>query len=142
MPILRRTGAGEKKNSGCACDTFLITLSGGAYTSHSSKAGEYIKLEGTVMNGRPVYQHRDGSSKYLYFWAAAFDWRLGSDYNTENNWFHSQDNIDAPCPESAGSWRHQDRAVGLGWIDTNASEMSIACSPLTAMSPHLKFPNT
>ena len=124
----------------CACDTVLITLSGGAYTSQSSRAGVYVKMEGTVVGGRHVYQSRDDGSEYLYFWAAYNDWRVGLDYRSEVAWIFAgtDGNSDLSCPGSVNTWRYWS---GSEWATPNAGEMSIACSPLTARSPRLEFPN-
>ena len=119
----------------CACDTgaVLITLSGGSYSEQSIRSGDYIKMEGTVVNGRSVYESRD-SSYYLYFWAPYAAWLVGSDYNDGASGITSADeNSDASCPESANTWGYYS---GDEWRNGDG-EISIACSPLTARSPPL-----
>ncbi len=84
-----------------------IVLTGNAQTAQSSRAGDYVQMEGVTRYGRAVYQ-QSGGSEYLYFWEAYNDWCVGPDYTSGSAGLTSVDNLDAQCPEAAGAWQYWD----------------------------------
>ena len=103
----------------CPCDTVSVLLSGGALSSHSSRAGDYALVDGVTSGGRPVYRRADGS--YLYFWASISDWLVGPDYTSSIAWLVSIDDDNAACPTDTSSWLYWD---GSDWM---LGGVSITC---------------
>ena len=93
--------------------------------ARSSKAGDYTKLDGTIVNSRFVYRSQDGLS-YLYFWAPHADWLVGPDYNSSAAWLTTVDDTNKICPETASDWeyRNNDDDDDDAWYDGG---VSIAC---------------
>ena len=104
--------------------------------ARSSQAGDYTRMDDTVVNGRFVYRSRDGAD-YLYFWAPSGDWRVGPDYHSATAGLATEsENSAEKCPERAGSWRFRVRDATPGsyddpsddgtWVSTPGA-VSIAC---------------
>ena len=99
--------------SPCACDTVSVALTGAAYGTQSSRAGQYTKMSAT-QGGRSVYSYAHAfRTEYLYFWADYSNWRVGSDYTSPGAGLQSTSNANTPCPENEGdSWQYYD---GSSW---------------------------
>ena len=108
---------------GCNCETMSVVLTGAAQTAQSSRAGDYIQMDGVTRYGRAVYQ-QSGGSQYLYFWEGSSDWYVGPDYTSGSAWLISVDNLDAQCPEAAGTWWYYN---GSAW-ESGGVAIRCACN--------------
>jgi len=130
----------------------VITLTGGALDAHLSKAGTYLKMDGTTQMGYPVYQ-QSGGGHYLYvplsriWWAPYYqEWRVSSSFLfkpelEKRDWLESS--MLSQCPEDTGVWTYTAITTYFG-IDVSSSQrgISVGCpspppppAPLTPPHP-------
>ena len=88
----------------------VITLTGGALDTHFSKAGTYLKMDGTTQRGFPVYQ-QSGGGHYLYVPLSLLhqEWQVSSSFLfkpelEERDWLESS--MLSQCPEDTGVWTY------------------------------------
>ena len=91
----------------CPCDVITISTSAGALSSQPTRAGTYVKVTGTILQGRFLYQQQDGSN-YLFFAPREADWLVGSDPSSLAYGLRSGDDSNAACPTDANDWRYFD----------------------------------
>ena len=93
--------------SGCACDTMVVTMSGGALASQGSRAGDFDHIAGVSAQGKPVFKLRvpPSSTQYLFVSANGY-WSLGSDYLSTTLGAYSSTTPTPGCPNDAQGWQY------------------------------------
>ena len=119
-----QSGGVEVKCALCACDTISIVLTGGALSSQSVRAGQYVKTS-TMKDGRAVYAQTSGSN-YLYFRTTHSDWSVGPDYTSGAAWLDSASNGNTHCPEDANDSCQDSTWLCPSWAAAGECEANAA----------------